>query len=111
MAIIKNREELTTRLQTILGDRTDDDALNFLQDSLDTFDAHSGDGMSQAEHDRLMQEADNAWRTKYRDAFFKGPDSSLKEPMSDTSRKDPASDAPGADENNPAKFDDLFKEE
>lgn len=111
MAVIQNREELTNRLQTILGDRTDDDALNFLQDSLDTFDAHSAGGMTQAEHDRLMQEADNAWRARYRDAFFKGADSSLKEPESDKSRKDPASDAPGADENNPAKFDDLFKEE
>lgn len=111
MAIIQNREELTTRLQAILGDRTDDDALNFLQDSLETFDAHASGGMSQEEHNRLMQEADNAWRTRYRDAFFKGPDNSLKDPESDKSRKDPANDVPGASEDNPAKFDELFKED
>jgi len=111
MAIIKNREELTTRLQTILGDRTDDDALNFLQDSLETFDAHSSSGMSQEEHDLLMQEADNAWRARYRDAFFKGPDNSIKEPESDKSRKDPTNDVPGTSEDNPAKFDELFKED
>lgn len=111
MAIIQNREELTARLQTLLGDRTDDDALNFMQDAFDTFDSHSAGGITQAEHDRLMNEADQAWRQRYRDAFFKGADSSLKEPESDKSRKDPAQDAPGGDENNPAKFDDLFKEE
>lgn len=111
MAIIQNREELNTRLQTIIGDRTDDDALNFLQDICDTFEAQPSGGMTQAEHNRLMQEADTAWRKRYRDAFFNGADGQFKEPESDTSRKDPTNEAPGSDENNPAKFDDLFKEE
>ena len=111
MAIIQNREELNTRLQTIIGDRTDDDALNFLQDIRDTFEAQPSGGMTQAEHDRLMQEADTAWRKRYRDAFFNGADGQFKESESDTSRKDPANEAPGSDENNPAKFDDLFKGE
>ena len=110
MALFQNREELTTRLQTILGDRTDDDALNFIQDALETYDSHSTGGITQAEHDRLMKEADDSWRKRYRDAFFKGADNSMKEHASDTSRKDPAEEAPGGDENNPAKFEDLFSE-
>lgn len=111
MAVIENRETLQTRLQTLIGDRTDDEALNFIQDALDTYDNHSSGGMTQEEHNRLMNEADQTWRQKYRDAFFKGPDNSIKNDSKDTSRKDPAEDLPGNDENNPAKFDELFKEE
>ena len=110
MAVFQNREELTTRLQAILGERTDDDALHFIEDALETYDSRTTDGITQAEHDRLMNEADEAWRKRYRDAFFKGADKSLDANNSDKSRKDPADDAPGADPNNPAKFDDLFSE-
>lgn len=111
MAVIENREALTSRLQTLIGDRTDDEALNFIQDALDTYDSHSSGGITQEEHKRLMDEADQAWRQKYRDAFFQGPDNSEKNGSKNTSRDDPAEDQPGSSENNPAKFDELFKEE
>lgn len=112
MAVITERTALQSRLQTLLGERTDDDALNFIQDALDTFDNHSsGGGITQEEHDRLMKEQDDSWRQRYRDAFFKGADNSFNEPNRDTSRKDPANEVPGENENNPAHFYELFKEE
>ena len=112
MAVITERTALQSRLQTLIGDRTDDDALNFIQDALDTFDHHSSNsGITQAEHDRLMKEQDDSWRQRYKDAFFNGADSSLTEPNKETSREDPANSVPGSSENNPAHYDDLFKED
>ena len=111
MAVFNDRENLQTRLQTIIGDRTDDDALSFVQDSLDTYDSFSSGGITIDEHNRLMNEADQIWRQKYRDAFFKGPDNSIKLNSKDNSREDPAEIVPGNAENNPAKFDELFREE
>lgn len=111
MAVITERTALQSRLQAIIGDRVDDDALNFIQDALDTFDHHSSNsGMTQEEHDRLMKEQDDSWRQRYRDAFFKGADSAITEPNKVTSRQDPADSLPGATEDNPAHYDDLFKE-
>lgn len=112
MPIFQTRDELSTRLTTIFGDRTDDDALNFIQDSLETFDHHTSTpegGFTADEHSRLMKEQDDAWRKRYRDAFLSGkPDTSITEKK--TSRDDPSDDLPGNGENNPASFDDLFKE-
>lgn len=111
MAIIESREALTNRLQTLIGDRTDDEALNFINDALETYDSRSTGGITQEEHNRLMNEADQSWRQRYRDAFFNGPDNSFKQDPKENSRDDPAEEMPGGSENNPAKFDDLFKED
>ena len=111
------REELSSRLSTLLGDREDDEALNFIADSLNTFDAMSANagGISQEEHKRLMEEQDNSWRKRYKDAFltgkhdsaFDGADSPVM-PNRNTSRKDPAEDLPGGNPDNPASYDALF---
>ena len=112
MAIITERTALQSRLQSLFADRTDDDALNFIQDALETFDQHANTtGITKEEHDRLMKEQDDSWRQRYKDAFFKGADNSFNEPNRDTSRRDPVDNLPGQNENNPANFDDLFKEE
>lgn len=113
MPIINTREELANRLNTIFGERNDDDTLSFIQDTLETFDHHSANngGISQEEHDRLMQEQDNAWRNRYKQAFLSGnPDAALGDNHKPqrTSREDPADEVAGHTEDNPASFDDLF---
>lgn len=117
MPNFSTREELASRLNTLLGDRQDDEALNFIADSLNTFDAMSTaqGGMSTEEHTRLMEEQDNSWRQRYKEAFltgrhdpsFDGSDSA-RMPNRNTSRKDPAEDLPGGNPDNPASYDDLF---
>ena len=110
------REELSSRLATLLGDRQDDEALNFIADSLNTFDAMSGSqgGITQDEHKRLMEEQDSAWRTRYKEAFLSGKhdesfdDSRPTMQNRATSRKDPTEDLPGGNPDNPANFGDLF---
>ena len=111
MPIFETREQLLTRMNEALGDRTDDVALNFIQDTLATYDKHSSsDGsITQEEHKRLMEEQDNKWRKRYRDTFFGTPDPNLKpDGMSDKSKSDPAKGIPGGSENNPSDFGDLF---
>lgn len=109
MPVIETREELSTRLEAILGDRTDDDALNFIQDITQTYDARKSapEGMiSQADHDKAMQDSDNAWRQRYRNAFLSGsPDPAFGSEQR-TSRPDPTSQ--GGDKNNPKTFEELF---
>lgn len=112
MPMFESREQLAERMQTLIGDRTDDDALNFIKDALDTYDHHASNPdenhITKAEHDRLMQEADTNWRKRYRDTFFGTPDSSFADNNSDKSKPDPANNIAGGTKNNPASFDDLF---
>lgn len=110
MPIFENREQLVSRMQTLIGDRTDDEALNFIQDALETYDSRTSNsgGISNEEHTRLMNEQDETWRKRYRDAFFTGPDESLKDQSRSKSKSDPADELPGRTENNPASYDELF---
>lgn len=111
MPIFENREQLLSRMNEAFGDRTDDVALNFIQDTLATYDQRtSSEGsITQEEHDRLMKEQDDTWRKRYRDTFFGSPDPSLNpDGMSDKSKSDPAKKIPGGSENNPSDFGDLF---
>ena len=107
MAIFETRESLQERLQTLIGDRTDDDALNFIQDALETYDRRASTyGISKEEHDRLMKEQDDSWRKRYRDTFFgKKPEDNS---FDDKSRTDPAKDVPDGNPNNPASYESLF---
>ena len=112
MAIFESREQLAQRMQSLIGDRTDDEALNFIQDALETYDsrpAASEGSISNEEHTRLMEEQDTAWRKRYRDTFFGTPDPNIAGNSSKFSKSDPAGSAPGSSENNPANYDDLFK--
>lgn len=68
---VKTREDLMQSVNTILGDRSDDVALEFIQDMTDTlndFASHNG-VYTQEQYDAL----DNNWRTRYRERFFSGP--------------------------------------
>lgn len=67
---VRSRDELMDSVNSILGDRTDDDALNFMADFTDTFNSlDNHEGMyTQEQYDQL----DASWRQKYKDRFFKG---------------------------------------
>lgn len=112
MPRFETRESLSERLTAIFGDRTDDEALNFIQDTMETYDYHTANpgGISQEAHKKALDEQDQAWRKRYRDAFLNGPDNSINENLNTNSRNDPTDIVPGDNPNNPAKFDDLFTE-
>lgn len=64
--MIVSKDELLKAAQTMIGDRTDDDALLFLDNFNDTLDAYA-DQMNWREK---YEENDRMWRERYRDRFF-----------------------------------------
>lgn len=68
---IKSSEDLMNSLNTLLGERDDDEALELIQDFTDTL----GD-MSKKNGEYTKQqydELDASWRKRYRERFFSGP--------------------------------------
>lgn len=71
---IRTMEELRNSLDIILNERTDDDALAFIEDFTDTI----GDLAKRVEESEKWKEKyeqnDREWREKYRKRFFEGND-------------------------------------
>lgn len=113
MPIITSREDYSNRISAIIGDRTDDDALNFVQDIMETYDSMSAGsgGITQEQYDadiaNARAEVETEWRTKYKNAFFKGPDDSIKDGKQSGKPSNPFRD--DGNTNNPTNFDELFK--
>lgn len=64
--MIVSKDELLKAAQAMIGDRTDDEALLFLDNFNDTLDAYA-DQMNWREK---YEENDRMWRERYRDRFF-----------------------------------------
>ena len=93
---IRTRDEIMTQLQTMVGEDTSDETLTFIQDVSATLGADNS-AQRITELENKLEEQDQAWRKKYRDAFFTGkPDSSYDEEP---------------ENNRPKRFEDLFKTE
>ena len=93
---IRTRDEIMTQLQTMVGEDTSDETLTFIQDVSDTLGADNS-AQRITELENQLEEQDQAWRKKYRDAFFTGkPDSSYEEEP---------------ENKKPKRFEDLFKTE
>lgn len=117
MAVL-SKEDFMNNLKTLLGDRTDDEALKFLEDANDTIsDGDKDDYKTKYEAEVEAKKAlDLEWRTKYKERFFT-PDASHK----DITKTNPAntdkdkSSEPDEDEKleqaNKVSYDDLFKGE
>lgn len=71
MAVL-NKDDYMSRLQTIIGDDTSDEALAFIGDMTDTFnDLESrSTGSSDEEWQNKYNELDKSWREKYKARFF-----------------------------------------
>ena len=72
MAIL-NRDDYFARLQTIVGDNTSDESIQFIEDMTDTYNdmetRANGDGV---DWEQRYHELDESWKQKYRHRFFSG---------------------------------------
>ena len=73
------RDELMSAVASIVGDRTDDEALAFVENVTDTFDTDASAELETAnatiaELKQKLSNTDNEWRKKYRDRFYGGTD-------------------------------------
>lgn len=115
-----SHDDFMKSLKSILGDRTDDEAIKFIEDAEDTITESKDDWKTK--YDELLvekNELDKTWRQRYSDRFFN----------SDTSHNDEDNNHKQNNETNPARqkddepseeekqleqaekirFDDLFK--
>ena len=97
-------EQMTDVLKKFIGDRTDDEALSFMENVMDTLTAASEDTTKeelQNKIDTLVKEKealDAEWRSRYKERFFERPIIESNEPL------DMAKDI------EPVTFEDLFEE-
>lgn len=66
----KTVEELKTALQTLIGERTDDEAIGFIEDFNDSIEELSN--KDNEDWKTKYEQNDAEWRKKYRDRFFNG---------------------------------------
>lgn len=68
--MILNREDFFKAVNVMVGDRTDDDAMKFVDDMADTYQSFED---SQADDwKKRYEDNDRAWRRKYQNRFFSG---------------------------------------
>lgn len=114
-----SQTEFMNKVKTIIGDRTDDEAISFLEDCKDTIEGEKDDW--KAKYDDLLKEKDQLdkdWREKYTNTFF-SPVSHNENTNNNNKNTNPAN-TPNNDTDEEqekleqaekVRFDDLFKSE
>lgn len=104
-------DEFMKKVQTVLGDRDDDEALSFLEDCKDTITGEKDDW--HAKYDALAKEKDEldkSWRAKYKERFY-STDTNINNDNNDNTDKDPNFDTRTEEQKKAEtiRIDDLFK--
>lgn len=90
---VRTFDELTESIKVIVGERTDDEALAFIEDVTDTLADAKRRIESDVDWEKKYTELDEEWRKRYRERFFDG---------------EPAENAPEVVEEK-RDFSDLFE--
>lgn len=96
---IKSLDDILRGVKTLIGGEQTDEALELLEDIVDTFSEVSKD--STQDWKKKFEENDASWRKKYRDRFFAKPDEVESEEDEDSDGED----------RKILKYEELFKEE
>lgn len=117
MAVL-TQKEFMEKLNTIIGDRTDDEALAFIEDCKDTISSDKDEWKTKYDEE-VQKNADleKSWREKYKARFFESDGLPGKDKDENNMKTNPASgkdDNPDEDEQKleqakHIKCDDLFK--
>lgn len=99
---IRTREEILESIRNIVGDSTDDNTLQVLEDVTDTFTDFENKTADQTDWKAKYEENDEGWRKKYAERFYTG-DPSVP-PKSNESVNDETDDKP-------TRFEELFTTE
>lgn len=102
------REELMNAVASIVGDRTDDEAIAFVENVTDTFDSDSSAELETAnatiaELSQKLIDTESVWRKKYMNRFYGGTDEEANPSNQSNSEEETALDA------EEITIDDLFK--
>ena len=111
----RTREEYMASIASIIGDRTDDEALKFVEDMTDTFDGYVNTEYEETINTlnatiKELTDKNNTleeeWRKKYLARFYGGSDEEI-----DPSNQNVIEDETMLDGEENITIDDLFKEE
>ena len=99
MAIL-SRDEFFSRINDVIGERSDEQSISFIEDMSDTYNDMENRATNDTDWKTKYEENDADWRQKYRDRFFNtgGDDKDKELPPDDT------------DKPKKLRFEDLFKE-
>lgn len=100
--MVKQREELLASINTLIGDRNDDESLAIIEDFTDTFNDLETRASDETDWKQKYEENDAEWRKKYRERF-----------TTPTPKDDDIDDIDDEDDepSSPKTFDELFKTE
>lgn len=101
---VRSKEEILERVRSLIGDRTDDEALTIIEDVNDTF---SDREVAETEDWRAKyEESERTWRQRYRDRFFQTPANTetTREEVLEDNKEDLEGEGKVKD------FDELFEE-
>lgn len=101
MAVL-NREQFFDRLSGMFSERTDDEAISFIEDMTDTYNALEASG-SATDWEEKYKKLDESWKEKYKRRFFSGVSTIVN------TESDPLEEEKETAEN--ITFEDLFSEE
>ena len=100
---VKTKADILDSLKTLIGDKTDDDSLNFISDVSDTLDDFENKTKSNTDWEQKYKENDESWRKKYKERFFSSGDNS----NNDGNQNDGGQDNDET-ETKPKTYDNLF---
>lgn len=84
MAVL-TKEEFLNRVNIMLGTRSDEEAISFLEDMADTYnDLETKANSSGEDWKQKFEENDKAWQLKYRKRFMSGAGSTVIEKTDET---------------------------
>lgn len=99
---IRTIEEILESVRNIVGDSTDDNTLQVLEDVTDTFTDFENKTANQTDWEAKYKENDEVWRKKYAERFYTGA------PNVPPKTNDPVIDGP---DDKPTRFEELFTTE
>ena len=99
---IRTKEEILESIKNIVGDSTDDNTLQVLEDVTDTFTDFENKTANQTDWEAKYKENDEVWRKKYAERFYTG------DPSVPPKNNESVIDEP---DDKPTRFEDLFTTE
>lgn len=99
---IRTREEILKSIRNIVGDSTDDNTLQVLEDVTDTFTDFENKTANQTDWEAKYKENDEGWRKKYAERFYTG-DPNVPAKNNESVINEP--------DDKPTRFEELFTTE
>lgn len=96
---VRTKEEILELVKTRIGDDESDEALNFVEDIIDTINDY--ESRIAEDWKAKYEENDKQWRQKYRDRFFNNDPLPNSEVIDTT--------IASSEEEKPKTYDDLFE--